>query len=148
MLRFAVKELDKNLSGKSDEREVKICKNRFFTLHSSFFILRKLSFRTAKHKLSSPQRPCFTASNITFHTTKHNLWRSETLPLANSYFVNRPFTVLNTCNHLSVNTLRKTSKIAVFSTEVPFRDLHPPFFGVKIRILFDKIPFTRFKIRV
>ena len=30
---------DKNLSGKSDEREVKICKNRFFTLHSLFFIL-------------------------------------------------------------------------------------------------------------
>ena len=87
-----VKNLDKNLSRKSDEREVKNCKNRFFTLHSSFFILRELSFRTAKHKLSSPQRPCFTASNITFHTTKHNLWRSETLPLANSHFVNRPIT--------------------------------------------------------
>ena len=87
-----VNNLDKNLSGKSDEREVKICKNRFFTLHPSFLIFRKLSFRTAKHKLSSPQRPCFIASNITFHTTKHNLWRSETLPLANSHFVNRPIT--------------------------------------------------------
>ena len=43
---IAVKKPDKNLSGKSDEREVKICKNRFFTLHSSFFILRKLRFLT------------------------------------------------------------------------------------------------------
>jgi len=38
--------LDKNLSGKSDEREVKICKNRDSTLHPSFFILRKLRFLT------------------------------------------------------------------------------------------------------
>jgi hypothetical protein len=45
---FAVKELDKNLSGKSDEREVKICKNWLFTLHSLFFILRKTSFCSAK----------------------------------------------------------------------------------------------------
>ena len=36
---FAINNIDKNLSGKSDEREVKICKNRLFTLHSSFFIL-------------------------------------------------------------------------------------------------------------
>ena len=43
---IAVKKPDKNLSGRSDEREVKICKNRFFTLHSSFFILRKLRFLT------------------------------------------------------------------------------------------------------
>ena len=42
---------DKNLSGKSDEREVKICKNQFFTLHSSSFISRKHSFGSAKHKL-------------------------------------------------------------------------------------------------
>ena len=42
----SVKNSDKNLSGKSDEREVKICKNRFFALHSSFFILRKLRFLT------------------------------------------------------------------------------------------------------
>ena len=41
-----VKNPDKNLSGKSDEREVKICKNRGFTLHPSFFILRKLRFLT------------------------------------------------------------------------------------------------------
>ena len=34
-----VNNLDKNLSGKSGEREVKNCKNRFFTLQSSFFIL-------------------------------------------------------------------------------------------------------------
>ena len=47
-LLFDVKYPDKNLSGKSDEREVKLCKNRFFTLHSSFFILPKLSFHTAK----------------------------------------------------------------------------------------------------
>ena len=121
-----VKNLDKNLSRKSDEREVKNCKNRFFTLHSSFFILRKLSFRTAKHKLSSSQRPCFTASNITFHTTKHNLWRSETLPFANSLFVNRQITVLNLCNRLLVNTLRETSKNGVFSTEQPFRSRKCP----------------------
>ena len=46
-----VKELDKSLSGKSDEREVKMCKNRFSTLYSSFFILRELSSRTAKGKV-------------------------------------------------------------------------------------------------
>ena len=43
-----VKNPDKNLSGKSDEREVKICKSRFFILYSSFFILRELSSRIAK----------------------------------------------------------------------------------------------------
>ena len=42
---------DKNLSGKSDEREVKLCKNRFFALHSTFFILRKLRFHIAKGML-------------------------------------------------------------------------------------------------
>ena len=43
-----MKNPDKKLSGKSDEIEVKLCKNRFFTLHSSFFILRELSSRSAK----------------------------------------------------------------------------------------------------
>ena len=33
-----MKDFDKNLSGKSDEREVKICKNGGFTLYPSFFI--------------------------------------------------------------------------------------------------------------
>jgi hypothetical protein len=141
-----MKNPDKNLSGKSDERDVKICKNWFFTLHSLFFILWKVSFRTAKHKLWPRQRPCFIASNITFHTTKPYLSRSETLPLANLDFVNRPFTVQNSRNHLSSNTLRKTSKIAVFSTEWPFRCQHPLFFGVKIRILFDKFPLCRMRI--
>ena len=42
------KYLNKNLSGKSDEREVKMCKKRLFTLHPSFFILWKISFHTAK----------------------------------------------------------------------------------------------------
>ena len=46
-----MKDFDKTLSGKSGEREVKICKNSFFTLHPSFFILRKTSFRSAKGKL-------------------------------------------------------------------------------------------------
>ena len=46
-----VKELNKNLSGKSDEIDVKKRKSRFFTLHSSFLILRKHSFHTAKGKL-------------------------------------------------------------------------------------------------
>jgi hypothetical protein len=36
---FAINNIDKNLSGKSDKIEVKKCKSRFFTLHSSFFIL-------------------------------------------------------------------------------------------------------------
>ena len=36
---FAINNIDKNLSGKSDEREFKMCKNGLFTLHSSFFIL-------------------------------------------------------------------------------------------------------------
>ena len=69
---------DKNLSGKSDEREVKLCKNRFFALHSIFFILRKLRFHIAKGMLWLRQRPCFIASNITFHTTKPYLWRNKT----------------------------------------------------------------------
>ena len=116
----------KNLSGKSDERDVKLCKTRFFTLHSLFFISWKLSFHTAKGKLSSRQRPCFIALNISFRTTKRYLWRSETIPLANFDFVNRPFTVLNSCNHLSVNILQKTSKNGVFSTEWPFRSRRWP----------------------
>jgi hypothetical protein len=45
---FVINNIDKSLSGKSDEREVKICKNQLFTLHSLFFILRKLSFRIVK----------------------------------------------------------------------------------------------------
>ena len=45
---FVINNIDKSLSGKSDEREVKICKNHFFAHHSSFLILRKLSFHTAK----------------------------------------------------------------------------------------------------
>jgi len=46
-----MKNPDKNLSGKSDEREVKLCKNGVLVLHPSFFILRKTSFLTAKHKV-------------------------------------------------------------------------------------------------
>ena len=75
---------------------------------------------------------------MVFHTTKHNLWRSETIPLANLFFVNREITDKCPCNHLSDNTLRKTSKNAVFSTKRPFRDQYPPFFGAKIRIFIDK----------
>ena len=138
-----MKNPDKNLSGKMHEREVKLCKNHFFTLHSSFFIFPSLRFCIAKGKLWRSQSLCFIASNITFHTAKHGLSCSETLPLAILCFVNHTITNKYPCNHLSINTLRKTSKIAVFSTEVPFRDLHPPFFLVKIRILFDKISFCR-----
>ena len=43
-----MKNPDKNLSGKMHEREVKICKNRFFTLHSSFFIFPSVRFCSAK----------------------------------------------------------------------------------------------------
>ena len=75
---------------------------------------------------------------MVFHTTKHNLWRSETIPLANLFFVNREITDKYSCNHLSDNTLRKTSKNAVFSAKRPFRDQYPPFFGAKIRIFIDK----------
>ena len=46
-----MKDFDKNLSGESDEREVKLCKNGLFALHPSFFILRKVSFQCAKGKL-------------------------------------------------------------------------------------------------
>ena len=45
---FVINNIDKNLSGKSDEREVKMCKNWLFTLHSLFFISRKTSFCSAK----------------------------------------------------------------------------------------------------
>jgi hypothetical protein len=41
-----MKNPDKNLSGKSDEREVKICKNGSFTLYPSFFIFPSLRFLT------------------------------------------------------------------------------------------------------
>ncbi len=74
---------------------------------------------------------------------KHGLSRSETLPLANLFFVNHQMTDEYSCNHLSVNDLQKTSKNGVFSAERHFRDLYPLFFGVKIRILFDKSPFSR-----
>ena len=68
---------------------------------------------------------------------KPYLSHGETLPLANLFYVNRSITIEHPCNHLSANTLPKTSKIAVFSTDSPFRCQHPLFFGVKIRILFD-----------
>jgi hypothetical protein len=63
-----MKKPDKNLSGKSDEREVKICKNDSspFIFHSSFYYFSfnffpSLRFRSVKGKLSPPQRLCFTA---------------------------------------------------------------------------------------
>ena len=52
---------------------------------------------------------------------KPYLSRTESIPFANFDFVNRPFTVLNSCNHLSFNALRKTSKNGVFSAEGLFR---------------------------
>jgi len=54
---------------------------------------------------------------MTFHTTKGKLSRTKTLPLANSDFVNSPFTVENPYNRLSVNALQKTSKKPFFSTK-------------------------------
>ena len=48
---------------------------------------------------------------------KPYLSRNETLPFANSDFVNRSITNIHSCNHLSINALRKTSKIALFPTE-------------------------------
>ena len=48
LITISEKLINKNLSGKSDEREVKLCKNRLLTLHPSFFILRKTSFHSAK----------------------------------------------------------------------------------------------------
>ena len=129
-----MKNPDKNLSGKSDEREVKLCKIRFFTLHSSFFILRKHSFRTVKPKGWPRQRPCFIAWNMVFHTMKPYLWRTETLPFAIPSFVNRPFTIEYPRNHLSVNALRKTSKIALFSSEEQFVQKHALYLGSKFEL--------------
>ena len=54
---------------------------------------------------------------MTFHTMKPYLSCNETLPLANPFFVNRQVTDKQSRNHLSVNTLQKTSKIALFSTK-------------------------------
>ena len=48
LITISEKLINKNLSGKSDEREVKMCKKQLFTLHPSFFILRKTSFHSAK----------------------------------------------------------------------------------------------------
>ena len=77
LLKNNMKKPDKNLSGKSDEREVKICKNDFspFIFHSSFHYFSfnffpSLRFRSVKGKLSPPQRLCFTAWNMVFRTTK------------------------------------------------------------------------------
>ena len=145
---FTVNNVDKNLSGKSDEREVKLCKSWFFTLHPSFFILWKLSFRTAKHKLWPPQRPCFTVSNISFGTTKRYLWRSETIPLANSSFVNRPITIQYSYNHLSVNALRKASKIALFSPKEQFVQKDALNLGPKFEYYLTKFRSPEFEIRV
>ena len=138
-----MKNPDKSLSGKSDEREVKMCKTWFFTHHSSFFILRKHSFRTAKHKLWPRQRPCFIASNITFHTTKHGLSRSETLPLANSYFVNHPIINQYLCNRLSVNELTKTSKNGVFRPSDSFVTSTPCFLGSKFEYSLTKSHYVK-----
>ena len=45
---------------------------------------------------------------------------AKTLPLANLLFVNRSITNKHSRNHLSVNNLQKTSKIAFFSSEGQF----------------------------
>ena len=96
-------------------------------LHSSFFILH-----FAKAKVSHPHTLALTAPKLMFHRMKHDLSHDETLPLANSDFVNRTFTNNYPCNNLSVNALRKTSKNGVFSAEGPSRCQHPPLLGVKI----------------
>jgi len=75
---------------------------------------------------------------MVFHTTKHGLSRSETLPLANSDFVNRPFTDKYPRNHLSVNALQKTSKIGVFSTKNIFVQKEALNLGSKIEFSFTK----------
>ena len=105
-----MKDFDKNLSGKSDEREVKICKNGSFTLYPSFFIFPSLRFLTPIPYLWASQRICLVALNISFSTTKRYLWRGETLPLANSDYVNREITDKNLCNNLSINALQKSTK--------------------------------------
>ena len=51
LITISEKYLNKNLSGKSDEREVKMYKKRLFTLHPLFFILRKTNFHSAKGKV-------------------------------------------------------------------------------------------------
>ena len=125
--------------GKRDEREVKICKNQFFTLHSSFFIFPLLRFHRAIHKLWPRQRLCFIASNITFHTTKHGLSCCETLPLANLYFVNRTITNQYPRSHLSINALQKTAEIAVFWPTALFVVSTPCFLGSKFEYSFTKV---------
>ena len=70
---------------------------------------------------------------------KPYLSHGETLPLANLFYVNRSITIEHPYNHLSANTLPKTSKNGVFPTDSPFRCQHPLFFGVKIRSFLDKI---------
>ena len=135
-----INNIDKNLSGKSDEIEVKLCKTWFFTLHSSFFISRKTSFRTVKGKVWLRQRSCFIASNMVFHTTKRYLWRGETIPFANFDFVNRTFTVLNSCNHLSVNILQKTSKKWRFFDRVTLSFAQMPFIWAQNSNIIWQIP--------
>ena len=39
LITISEKLINKSLSGKSDEREVKLCKKQLFTLHPSFLIL-------------------------------------------------------------------------------------------------------------
>ena len=131
LITISEKLINKNLSGKSDEREVKMCKNRLFTLHPSFFILRKTSFHSAKGKLWLRQSLCLVAWNMVFHTMKPYLSCNETLPLANSFFVNRQVTDKQSRNHLPVNALRETSKIALFSTKNVFVQTDGLYLGSK-----------------
>ena len=56
-------------------------------LHSSFIILH---FPIAK--LSHCKSLALTAPKVMFHRLKHHLSHDETLPFANSHFVNRPIT--------------------------------------------------------
>jgi len=82
-----MKKPDKKLSGKSDEIEVKICKNQelptrfgdepnYFLLPNSYFrhclsfAVRKVSFDRAKGYVSPPQTSPFTRRNMVFRAAK------------------------------------------------------------------------------
>ena len=97
-------------------------------------------FRRVKGYVWGDETWSLARSKLRFRGARANLSQNEEWRMKSE---ESTFTVLNPRNQLLINTLQKTSKNGVFSTEWPFRDQYPLFYGVKIRILFDKISFNR-----
>ena len=78
---------------------------------------------------------------------KPYLLHGETLPLANSDFVNRSITDKYLCNHLSANDLQKTSKIAFFRLSDPFVRADALNLGSKFEVSLTNSRFAEFAMK-